>query len=212
LVARWPRAAILHNLDLRVGALSERRRIGLRTIELVTEPDEHGLSFGLRVNGRAVFAKGSNWIPADALAGRITEEKTRDLLQSAVDANHNMIRVWGGGRYEPDSFYDACDELGLLVWQDFMFSCNLYPSTPEFLREVDAEVRENVVRLHHHASIALWCGDNELIGALTWFPESRNDRDRYLVSYDRLNRTIEAALKETDPPPTGGPPRQALGP
>jgi len=111
----------------------------------------------------------------------------------------NMIRVWGGGRYEPDSFYDACDELGLMVWQDFMFSCNLYPSTPGFLAEVDAEVRDNVARLHHHACLALWCGDNELVGALTWFPESRNDRDRYLVNYDRMNRCIEAALQETDP-------------
>jgi beta-mannosidase len=119
------------------------------------------------------------------------------LLQSAALANMNMIRVWGGGRYEPDSFYDACDELGLLIWQDLMFSCNLYPSTPDFLDEVDKEVRENVARIQHHACIALWCGDNELIGALTWFPESRKDRDRYLVNYDRLNRTIEAALKAT---------------
>jgi beta-mannosidase len=211
----WPAGLgpqTLHDLEVRVGEHVERRRIGLRTIELVTEKDDSGLSFGFRVNGRKVFAKGSNWIPADALAGRITPEKTRDLLQSAVAAHHNMIRVWGGGRYEPDSFYDACDELGLMVWQDFMFSCNLYPSTPAFLREVDAEVRENVARLHHHASIALWCGDNELIGALTWFPESRNDRDRYLVSYDRLNRTIETALKETAPDANWWPSSPSPGP
>ena len=129
----WPAGLgpqTLHDLDVRVGDRTARRRIGLRTIELVTEPDAAGRSFGFRVNGRDVFAKGANWIPADALPGRITEAKTRDLLQSAVDANMNMIRVWGGGRYEPDWFYDACDELGLMVWQDFMFACNLYPSTP----------------------------------------------------------------------------------
>lgn len=198
----WPAgqgAQTLHDLEARLGDHVQRRRIGLRKMELVTEKDTAGLSFGIRVNGRPVFAKGANWIPADALAGRISEAATRDLLESAVAANMNMIRVWGGGRYEPDSFYDACDELGLMVWQDFMFSCNLYPSDPAFLSDVATEVRENVARLQHHACLALWCGDNELIGALTWFPESRADRDRYLVSYDRLNRTIETALRETDP-------------
>ena len=91
-------------------------------------------------------------------------------------------------------FYDLCDELGLLVWQDFMFSCSLYPSTDEFLGEVKPEVDYQVRRLGHHACIALWCGDNELIGALTWFKESRENRDRYLVSYDRLNRVVEGAM------------------
>jgi len=189
----------LHDLTVTCGTATAHRRIGLRKMELVTEQDAAGLGFKFCVNGHDTFARGSNWIPAAALAGRITPEATRDLLQSAVDANMNMIRVWGGGRYEPDWFYDICDELGLMVWQDFMFSCNLYPSTPEFLAEVDAEVRENVARMHHHACLAVWCGDNELVGALTWFEESRKDRDRYLVNYDRLNRCIEVALKETDP-------------
>nr|WP_209841530.1 glycoside hydrolase family 2 protein [Rubellimicrobium aerolatum] len=211
----WPAGLgpqTLHDLVAQVGDDVARRRIGLRTLELVTEKDDAGLSFGFRVNGRVVFAKGANWIPADALAGRITEAATRDLLESAVAAHMNMIRVWGGGRYEPDSFYDACDELGLMVWQDFMFACNLYPSTPDFLAEVDAEVRDNVARLQHHACLALWCGDNELIGALTWFPESLNDRDRYLVSYDRLNRTIETALKQTDPQANWWPSSPSPGP
>ncbi len=109
-----------------------------------------------------------------------------------------MIRVWGGGFYEQDFFYDICDRLGLLVWQDFMFACNLYPSTPDFLDEVREEAGYQVRRLQHRACIALWCGDNELIGALTWFEESRKNRDRYLVSYDRLNRTIEEALRRAD--------------
>lgn len=196
----WPAgqgAQVLHDLTITYGPAQMTRRIGFREIDLVSEPDEAGRSFGFRVNGRDVFAKGANWIPADALHGRVTREGVRDLLQSAVDANMNMIRIWGGGRYEPDWFYDLCDELGLMVWQDFMFACNLYPSTPEFLREIDAEVRDVVRRIGHHACLALWCGDNELIGALTWFEESRKDRDRYLVSYDRLNRTVEAALFQT---------------
>lgn len=211
----WPAgqgAQVLHELGVTLGETILSRRIGLRSIELVTDPDEAGASFVFRVNGRDVFAKGANWIPADALSGRITADKTRDLLQSAVDANMNMIRVWGGGRYEPDSFYEACDELGLMVWQDFMFACSLYPSTPDFLTEVAAEVEENVARLQHHACIALWCGDNELVGALDWYPASRDDRDRYLVSYDRLNRTVETALKRTDPEANWWPSSPSLGP
>ncbi|WP_299550403.1 glycoside hydrolase family 2 protein [uncultured Tateyamaria sp.] len=189
----------LHILNVKVRNLTATRRIGLRNIQLVTPMDESGTGFVLHVNGHPVFMKGANWIPADALGSGITPEVCRDLLQSAVDANMNMIRMWGGGRYEPDWFYDLCDEMGLLVWHDFMFACHLYPATDTFLTEVDAEVREQVARLNHHACIALWCGDNELLGALNWYEESRKDRDRYLVAYDRLNRTIETALKETAP-------------
>ncbi len=174
-------------------------QIGFRTVELLTDKDEAGSRFAFRVNGREIFCKGANWIPADALASRVTREGVEDLLTSAVDANMNMIRVWGGGFYEPDWFYDLCDRLGLMVWQDFMFACNLYPSTPDFLENVAAEVDYQAKRLSSHPSIAVWCGDNELVGALTWFEEPRKDRDRYLVSYDRLNRTIEVALKAALP-------------
>lgn len=211
----WPAgqgAQPLHTLRVTMGDVVATRRIGLRQLDLVSEPDAAGRSFGFRVNGRGVFAKGANWTPADALHGRITQAAVRDLLQSAVDAHMNMIRVWGGGRYEPDWFYDLCDELGLLVWQDFMFACNLYPSTPAFLAEVDAEVRDVVARINHHACLAVWCGDNELIGALTWFDESRKDRDRYLVSYDRLNRTIETALQQTAPAANWWPSSPSPGP
>lgn len=202
----------LHDLTVAFGDHAETRRIGLRDIRLVTEPDAAGASFGIRVNGHDVFCRGANWIPADALPGRITRTGVRDLLQSAVDAHMNMIRVWGGGRYEPNWFYDLCDEMGLMVWQDFMFACHLYPATPNFLAEVTAEVREVAARLHLHPSIALWCGDNELIGALGWFEESRRDRDRYLVAYDRLNRTVEAALRETVPDAQWWPSSPSPGP
>ena len=189
----------LYDLEVSFASTKATRRIGLRKMKLVTEQDAAGLGFKFRVNDRDVFAKGANWIPADALAGQITPAKTRDLLQSAVDANMNMIRVWGGGRYEADWFYDLCDEMGLMVWQDFMFACNTYPSDAQYLENVCIEVTENVQRLQHHACLALWCGDNELIGALTWFKETRADRDRYLVNYDRLNHSIERALKAVDP-------------
>ena len=202
----------LYDLTVTAGSATATRRVGLRSMELVTQKDAAGLGFKFRINGRDVFAKGANWIPADALPGRITDADTRALLQSAVDANMNMIRIWGGGRYEPDSFYDACDELGLLVWQDFMFACNLYPSDEAFLAEVRAEVADNVARIHHHACLAIWCGDNELIGALGWYDCSRNDRDRYLVNYDRLNRTLETTLKETDPQAIWWPSSPSPGP
>jgi beta-mannosidase len=211
----WPSGLgpqTLHELTVTGQGASATRRIGLREMRLVSEPDAAGRSFGMQVNGRAVFARGANWIPADALSGRITRDAVRGLLQSARDAHMNMIRIWGGGRYEPDWFYDLCDELGLMVWQDFMFACHLYPSTPAFLEEVDAEVRDVVARISHHACIALWCGDNELIGALTWFPESRKDRDRYLVNYDRLNRTVEAALHSVLPGANWWPSSPSPGP
>lgn len=211
----WPAgqgAQTLHTLTVTSGPATATRRIGLRDLRLISEPDAAGRSFAFHVNGRPVFAKGANWIPADALHGRITPAHTRALLQSAKDAHMNMIRVWGGGRYEPGWFYDLCDELGLMVWQDFMFACHLYPSTPDFLAEVEAEVRDVTARLNHHACIALWCGDNELIGALTWFDESRRDRDRYLVNYDRLNRTIESTLHATLPQANWWPSSPSPGP
>ncbi|MEX0371779.1 MAG: glycoside hydrolase family 2 protein [Tateyamaria sp.] len=202
----------LHDLTVSAEDVSASRRIGLRSVALVTQSDETGTGFAVHVNGRPVFMKGANWIPADALPGAITPEGCRDLLQSAKDANMNMIRVWGGGRYEPDWFYDLCDEMGLLVWQDFMFACHLYPATETFLSEIDREVREQVARLGHHACLALWCGDNELVGALNWYEESRADRDRYLAAYDRLNHTIERALKSTDPAAIWWPSSPSTGP
>ncbi len=198
----WPVGSgeqYLYELRVECGDHVEVRKIGLRQIDLITTKDKVGARFAFNVNGKEIFSRGANWIPADALPSRATPELTRKLLQAAVDANMNMIRVWGGGYYEQDWFYDLCDELGLMVWQDFQFSCNLYPATEDFLWEVSLEVTEQVRRLQHHASIALWCGDNELIGALTWFEESRKNRDRYLVAYDRLNRTIEESAKAADP-------------
>ncbi|MBY4606649.1 glycoside hydrolase family 2 protein [Rhizobium sp. 9T] len=198
----WPSGSgeqALYRLSVELPTDEVVKQLGLRTIELITTPDASGARFAFKVNGREIFCRGANWIPADALYSLSSPEKTEDLLQSAKAANMNMIRVWGGGFYEQDHFYDLCDRLGLMVWQDFMFACNLYPSTEDFLDNVAIEVDYQVRRLSSHPSIALWCGDNELVGALTWFEESRKDRDRYLVSYDRLNRTIEQAVKKALP-------------
>ncbi len=138
------------------------RRIGLRTLELRREKDQWGESFAFVVNGKPVFAKGGNWIPADSFPSRVSEEKYRQLLQSVRDAHMNMIRVWGGGIYEEDIFYDLCDEMGLLVWQDFMFACSFYPGDEEFLENVKMEAEGQVKRLRNHPSLALWCGNNEI--------------------------------------------------
>lgn len=195
----WPAgcgAQPLHDLVVTIPGDRVVRRIGLRRAEVVVA-DDGGMA--VRINGRAVFCRGANWIPADALPSSATPERLRRLLDQAVAANMNMIRVWGGGFYESEAFYDLCDERGLMVWQDLMFACSQYPSTPEFLAEVDAKVRHQVKRLSAHPSIVLWCGDNEVIGSLGWYPLSRQNRDRYLVNYDRLNRTLERAVTESDP-------------
>ena len=167
-----------------------RKQIGFRELAVRRETDEFGESFAVVVNGRPVFAKGANWIPMDALPSRTTSDHLHHLLESAVAANMNMIRVWGGGTYESDRFYDLCDELGILIWQDFMFACALYPADSEFLDSVRAEVSYQVLRLKDHPCIALWCGNNENIAALNWYEESRANRDRYLVNYDRLNEGV----------------------
>ena len=139
------------------------RRVGLRTLELVQEPDEHGTSFRFRCNGRDVFAKGGNWIPCDVFPSRISDNTYRSQLQACADAHMNMLRVWGGGLYEDDRFYDLCDELGIMVWQDLMFACSTYPTfDPSWMENVKQEAIGNIKRLRHRASLALWCGNNEL--------------------------------------------------
>jgi beta-mannosidase len=160
-------------------------RVGLRTLALRREPDEWGESFQFVVNGVPIFAKGSNWIPADTFPARVTTAQLDALLGAAADANHNMIRVWGGGYYETEAFYDACDRLGILVWQDFMFACSVYPLTDDaFLANVESEVREQVRRLRHRACLALWCGNNEMeTGWAEWGwdrPENANLKAAYL--------------------------------
>ncbi|WP_432797142.1 beta-mannosidase [Poriferisphaera sp. WC338] len=194
----WPRGyGEQHLYDLKVSCSSDvvSKKIGLREVELINRADEVGKSMAFRVNGQDIFCKGANWIPCDALPERQTVALYRQLLEDAAAVNMNMIRVWGGGQYEKDCFYEICDELGLMVWQDFMFACSLYPAYDTFLDEVADEVRYQTKRLHDYASIVLWCGDNEVIGALHWYDDSKNKRDQYLVQYDRLNRVIRKEVE-----------------
>ena len=140
-----------------------QKRIGLRTLKLDRHADEWGECFQFLANGVPFFAKGGNWVPIDALYTRNTPERYRDLLQSCADANINMIRIWGGGLYESDAMYDVCDELGICIWQDFIFTVSLYPLYDEvYLANTKAEAEDNVRRLRHHASLCLWCGNNEM--------------------------------------------------
>ncbi len=189
-----------YDVTLRLNGQTRAYTIGLREVILDTSADAIGNRFAFRVNGRDIFMRGANWIPADALPERGTPEVARDLLTSALEANMNMIRIWGGGQYEADWFYDMCDEMGIMIWQDFMFACNAYPAHQrDFLATVQAEARQQIRRLSSHASLALWCGDNELVGALNWFDESETDRDRYLAIYDRLNHALEEAIDDEAP-------------
>ena len=146
------------------GKVTDERltRTGLRSLELRQQRDEAGQSFMFVINGVPVFAKGGNWIPADSFPTRITKDKYRFLVKSAHDSNMNMLRVWGGGIYESDEFYELCDEMGIMVWQDFMFACSMYPGNQEFLDSVRAEAIDNVKRLRNHPGIVLWAGNNEV--------------------------------------------------
>ncbi|NME71019.1 glycoside hydrolase family 2 protein [Flammeovirga aprica JL-4] len=143
------------------------QNIGIRTINLITEKDDIGESFKIRLNGIDVFMKGTNYIPGDMFLTEVSDEKMEETIKACADANMNMIRVWGGGTYEKDLFYDLCDKYGLIVWQDFMFACSLYPGDENFVANVKAEVKENVIRLRNHASVGMWCGNNEIEWA--WF-------------------------------------------
>ena len=203
----------LYSLVVATPQDTREQRLGFRELRVETAPDERGRPLTFVVNEVPIYAKGANWIPADALPGRITPSRVRALLEDARAANMNMIRVWGGGQYEIPAFYDVCDELGILVWQDFMFSCSLYPAAEWFLESVRPEVEHQVLRLKSHPSLALWCGNNENLGALTWFEVSRRHRDRYLIDYDRLNEgVIGRTVRALDPSRTYWPSSPAAGP
>jgi beta-mannosidase len=191
----------LYELEVKLGDASLERKIGLRSVEVLHEPDAEGnRPMTFRINGRDIFCKGANWIPADALPSRQTPEHCRMLLDAALDAHMNMIRVWGGGQYEPDWFYSMCDELGIMVWQDMMFACATYPTDEAYLESVRKEVTHQIKRLQDHPSIVLWCGDNENMVGLGWHKETKTHRARHVVNYDRLNHgVLERTIRALDP-------------
>jgi len=138
------------------------RNIGVRTVQVVQQLDSVGKSFCIKLNGKEVFIKGANYIPQDSFLPRVTHERYDKLINSTTAANLNMLRIWGGGIYENDYFYELCDKAGIMVWQDFMFACAMYPGDSEFIDNVGQEARQNVKRLRNHPSLALWCGNNEV--------------------------------------------------
>lgn len=142
-------------------------KIGFRTVELIETPLAEGNTFYFKVNSVPIFMKGTNWIPLDVLPEKMFDvAKARHLLQATKDAHMNAVRVWGGGIYETDEFYEMTDELGILVWQDMMFACAMYPAYPEFVESVQTEIQQNVRRIQSHPSILLWAGNNENEAAL----------------------------------------------
>lgn len=157
--ASEPPATVEHARALALDVRTQR--VGLRTVELRQQPDAEGRSFQFVVNGRPIWAMGANWIPDHSFPSAVTPERLKEQLRRALDMNMNMLRVWGGGLYETDEFYDLCDELGLMVWQDFPFACSYYPDDTDAQAAVAREAEVNVVRLRNHASLALWCGNNE---------------------------------------------------
>ena len=205
----WPRghgAPALHEMQVEItspgaggGKLDAwRGRVGLRTVKLNTAPDQTGSQFTLEVNGKPIFCKGANWIPDDCFPQRVTESRYRSRIQQAVDAHMNMLRIWGGGIYETETFYSICDEAGVMVWQDFLFACAAYPEEEPFKQLVESEARYNIARLSHHPSLVLWNGCNENIwGYADWgWKEKIGSRTWGLGYYLEL---LPALMRELDP-------------
>jgi beta-mannosidase len=191
---------------------SKEASIGLRNVRLVQDPDPEGQgkSFYFEVNGRAVFAKGANYIPNDVFLNRVSRDKYEFIVKSAAEANMNMLRVWGGGIYENDLFYNLCDQYGIMVWQDFMFACAMYPGNDEFLENVRMEAMGNVKRLRNHPCIVLWCGNNEIEAAWGPYEENRGwgwkqrysseQQDVIWNAYDTLfHHILPGVVHEEDP-------------
>ena len=186
-------------LDGPDGALGRvERRIGFRTVEVDTEPDAYGTPFTLVVNGRPLFAKGANWVPDDHFLTRVDAGRYSRRIAQAVAANVNLLRVWGGGIYESEDFYEACDAAGVMVWQDFLFACAGYPEEEPIAGEVAAEARENVVRLMSHPSLVIWNGANEnLWGFVVWGWQAELESRTWGLDY--YTRLLPEVLAELDP-------------
>lgn len=180
-------------------------RLGLRSLKVVHEKDAEGHTFHFELNGVKIFAKGANYIPQDNFLPRVTPERYEKTILDAVNANMNMLRIWGGGIYENDIFYDLCDQYGILVWQDFMFACSTYPMNPDLLENIRQEAIDNVVRLRNHPCIAIWCGNNEIHTA--WFNwgwmtkyEKLGVLDEMRKDYkDVFHKVLPEVVKEYDP-------------
>ncbi len=203
--------AYLYNIKgkLEIGKrITEKsERIGIRTLELIRDKDVNGTSFYFKLNGVPVFMKGANYIPNDIFETRVTDEMYQKVIHTSKISNFNMLRIWGGGIYESDRLYDLCDQNGILVWQDFMFACAMFPGDAAFLENVKQEATDNIKRLRNHPSIALWCGNNEILAA--WFgwgwkqkeeAKSKENADKIWKSYaDIFHHILPDAVAANDP-------------
>ncbi len=178
------------------GSLLDKRAIkcGIRNVALLQQPDDEGQSFVFAINGLRVFCKGACWIPADSFLPRVTQDRYQKLLSLAAEANFNMVRVWGGGIYEDDAFYELCDRLGLMVWQDFMYACCAYPEDDWFLAEAKREAEWVVRRLRGHASIVVWCGNNEI----QWQHKSIWKDTQHLYGQSIFDKILPEVLSRLD--------------
>lgn len=192
----WPNGYGEQNLyrvsvELRMGDTTiskQEMNCGFRDFRIAREKDRWGESFCFCINGKKIFARGANYIPEDSILGKCSKERTRQLLTDCKTSNYNCIRVWGGGHYPDTYFYDLCDELGLVVWEDFMFACAVYDLTDELEANLAAEAKDNILRLRNHPSLGLWCGNNEMEGAwLYWgIPQDEKLRQDYTTMFERL--------------------------
>ena len=194
----------LYNFKIRIQSddfdETYEKRIGIRNVLIKRDKDRGGKSFAIHVNGVPIFSKGANWIPADSFTTRMTRENYKSLLGDAVKANMNTLRVWGGGIYEPECFYELCDEMGIMVWQDFMFACSLYPADNKFLKSVETEAIYQVKRLKNYASIILWCGNNEIAWAWHNWGWKDNLPKSLWEDYKLLfHKILSEICKENDP-------------
>ncbi len=215
----WPNGMgeqYLYPLEVAADGCIISRKIGLRQVEVISQEDtiygKPGMCMKFRINGRDMFAKGADWVPCELFETRQTYSRYADILSSARDANMNMLRHWGGGQFEHEAFYNICDSLGLMLWHDFMFSCAIYPADKRFMDEVEAELNHQLRRLRDHSSIAMWCGDNECVGALGWWDVTRNNRDFYTANLDTLIRLRGRVVSEVDPARVYWPSSPCAGP
>jgi Beta-galactosidase/beta-glucuronidase len=176
-----------------------QRRIGLRTVTVCTEQDEWGNQFAFVVNGQKIFAMGANYIPEDNVIGHLSKERSKRLIYDCARANFNCIRIWGGGYYPEDYVYDACDQYGILVWQDLMFACNVYDLNDEFEANILAETADNVSRIRHHACLALWCGNNEMEWGWRDWGRLEGHRPKYKADYIKIfEMLLPRIVKQSD--------------
>ncbi|MBB2182721.1 glycoside hydrolase family 2 protein [Lachnospiraceae bacterium MD1] len=181
---------------------SKEYTIGLRTLTISQEKDQWGSEFAFKINGVKIFAKGADYIPEDTIYSNITKERIEYLIESCVRANYNCLRVWGGGYYPSDDFFDLCDRYGLIVWQDLMYACNVYDLTKEFEENIIEETKDNVRRIRHHACLGLWCGNNEIESGWYIWPSLMDHSEKLKADYIKqfeyvLPRTVEALDKST---------------